>query len=407
MTDKSTSTPRSSHAAAPVAPQGRRGTGDGVLDTSADRLRLESLRFLRRFGLLSAAWSVLLAVTVPAVADPTTMWAGVGLAASWAVVSQFVDNPRGWWAGWIVTAVALEWTGPLAGTQGWSLSGGAVLIVLFGVVLSGRRRYVAAATVLLVAAGLVRPLLGYGWPTSRAVNTAMFIIFGAVALTWLIRGIERVVVDRDRLQMQLLDARTTAARATERAEAGARLHDTVLQHLTAVAHTTDVASARRHAGRASNELRQFLRTDLEDDGSLRQQLQAAVTRAADGVDISVSVAGDRTADERDRLVVAATAEAVRNAVRHGQPPVRVHAELPRPDRGDTVVWIVDQGQGFDVHEIPEDRLGVRASIIGRMERAGGSAQLVVDGTTEWELRLPQSGGADVPTQVVPPTPPPG
>lgn len=388
MSDESASTARSAAAAAPVAPPGQRGAGVGMLDNSTDRLRLESLRFLRRFGLLSAAWSLLLALTVPTVTDPTTMWIGVGIAAAWAAASQFVDHPRRWWAGWLATAIVLEWTGPLAGTQGWSLTGGAVLIVLFGVVLSGKRRNVAAATAVLVLTGLARPLLGYGWPTARAVNTAMFIIFGAVALTWLIRGIERVVVDRDRLQAQLLHARTTAARATERAEAGARLHDTVLQHLTAVTHAPDVSAARRHAGRASNELRQFLRTDLEDAGSLRQQLQAAVTTAADGVDISVSVAGDRVAHDRDRLLVAATAEAVRNAVRHGQPPVRVHAELPRPDRGDTVVWVVDQGAGFDLEAIPDDRLGVRTSIIGRMQRAGGSAQVVVDGTTEWELRLP-------------------
>lgn len=355
---------------------------------SVARLRLESLHFLRRFGLLSAAWSLLLAATAPKVANPTALWMGVGAATAWAVGSQWVARPRVWWAGWFAAVVVLEWTGPLAGTDGWSVTGGGVLLVVFGVVLSGRRDWIVAATAALVAVGLLRPVIGLGWPSSRAITTAMFVVFGTVALTWLIERIERVVRDRDRLQAQLLAARTQAARATERAEAGARLHDTVLQHLTAVTHAEDIEDARRNAGRASNELRQFLRADLAPDTSLRTMLQEAVTNAADGVAISVSVVGDRDADDRARLLVAATGEAVRNAVRHGRPPIRVHAEVPRRDDLDTVVWVVDQGSGFDLDALPADRLGVRSSIVGRLERAGGTAILDVGETTEWELRLP-------------------
>ncbi|HKJ54850.1 MAG TPA: hypothetical protein VJ978_02585, partial [Nitriliruptoraceae bacterium] len=202
----------------------------GIERQSADRLRLESLRFLRRFGLLSATWSVLLAATAPTVADPTILWVGVAAAGAWAIASQWVTRPRAWWIGWVVATVVLEWTGPLAGTDGWSVTGGAVVIVLFGVALSGSRRRVALTTTGLVLTGLVRPFIGHGWPIGRAATAALFIMFGAIAMTWLIRAIERVVVERDRLQAQLLDARTEAARANERAEAGARLHDTVLQH---------------------------------------------------------------------------------------------------------------------------------------------------------------------------------
>jgi signal transduction histidine kinase len=37
--------------------------------------------------------------------------------------------------------------------------------------------------------------------------------------------------------------------------------------------------------------------------------------------------------------------------------------------------ITDQGAGFDMTAIPADRLGVRASIIDRIEAVGGSAQI--------------------------------
>jgi signal transduction histidine kinase len=37
--------------------------------------------------------------------------------------------------------------------------------------------------------------------------------------------------------------------------------------------------------------------------------------------------------------------------------------------------IVDSGSGFDPHEIGDDRLGVRASIIQRVEAVGGYARV--------------------------------
>jgi signal transduction histidine kinase len=49
----------------------------------------------------------------------------------------------------------------------------------------------------------------------------------------------------------------------------------------------------------------------------------------------------------------------------------------------------DRGPGFDLARVPLDRQGVRESIIGRMERAGGSAEIrsVPDGGTEVGLTV--------------------
>jgi signal transduction histidine kinase len=37
------------------------------------------------------------------------------------------------------------------------------------------------------------------------------------------------------------------------------------------------------------------------------------------------------------------------------------------------VFVRDRGDGFDPDRMPEDRRGVRESIVGRMERHGGKA----------------------------------
>jgi signal transduction histidine kinase len=52
------------------------------------------------------------------------------------------------------------------------------------------------------------------------------------------------------------------------------------------------------------------------------------------------------------------------------------------------VFVRDRGPGFDPQAVPDDRRGIRESIVGRMERNGGRAAITSssDGT-EVELVL--------------------
>ena len=71
--------------------------------------------------------------------------------------------------------------------------------------------------------------------------------------------------------------------------------------------------------------------------------------------------------------------------------VAVYAELS-PERSQ--VFVRDRGDGFDPDAVPADRRGVRESIIGRMERSGGTARIRSgNGGTEVELTIePEAGG---------------
>jgi signal transduction histidine kinase len=69
----------------------------------------------------------------------------------------------------------------------------------------------------------------------------------------------------------------------------------------------------------------------------------------------------------------AARQAMVNAAKHsGAPVISVYAEV-EPE--EVTVFIRDRGKGFVLDEIPEDRMGIRQSIIGRMERNGGSAKI--------------------------------
>jgi signal transduction histidine kinase len=91
--------------------------------------------------------------------------------------------------------------------------------------------------------------------------------------------------------------------------------------------------------------------------------------------------------------VAATREALTNAAKFAAEggDVRLYAEI---ENGAARVFVDDRGPGFDPEAVPGDRRGVRESIIGRMERHGGRAEIrsAPDSGTEVELEIPIEAG---------------
>lgn len=355
---------------------------------TTDALREAALRFLRRFGVVAAAWTTLLGLTVPdGVARPAVLWIGLAVLWAWALATQAITKPYVWWGGWFLVALGLELLGPLAGTGGSSLAGGASFLVLAGVALSLRRAWVAATVGVLAVVALLRPLVNDAWSIGGSISTVLLFVFGGLALTWLMEVVARAQAERDRLTRKLAAAEREAAVARERTEAAARLHDSVLQTLTAIGRTQDPADGARLARRAGQELRDFLRRANHgpDHHDLGDALRAAVTAAADGGAVGVSIIGEHHVDQASQALVDAAAEAVRNAVTHGQPPVRVLLE--RAD-DELVCWVADRGDGFDPAEVGDDRLGVRRSIVARLEAQGGSARLTTEHGCEWRLAVP-------------------
>jgi signal transduction histidine kinase/phage shock protein PspC (stress-responsive transcriptional regulator) len=200
-----------------------------------------------------------------------------------------------------------------------------------------------------------------------------------------------------RLGRNLANERAERIRSQERAELAAHLHDSVLQTLALMQKRADdpreVAALAR---RQERELRQWLAGDGRyTDG----RFAAALRRTAEEVEdvhravIDVVVVGDRALDERSEPVLGAVREALVNAARHAGDagPIRVYAEV---EEDAIEVFIRDRGRGFDLASVPADRRGVRESIIGRMERAGGAAEIrrIPDGGTEVSLsvRVPET-----------------
>jgi signal transduction histidine kinase len=109
---------------------------------------------------------------------------------------------------------------------------------------------------------------------------------------------------------------------------------------------------------------------------------------AHGVSLELVCVGDVPLDERLSALGQAAREAMVNAVKYGggAGSVSIYAEVVDDD---VTVYVRDRGPGFDLAEVPDDRRGVRDSIIGRMSRNGGEAIVrPMNGAgTQVELRM--------------------
>ncbi|KAA0935501.1 ATP-binding protein [Streptomyces apricus] len=249
----------------------------------------------------------------------------------------------------------------------------------------------SAAGVLLVAAGVsgIFVLQGSAAHLGSVLQAALAVLVGIALLAgpYLVR-----------MTQDLSEERLMRIRAQERAEVAAHVHDSVLHTLTLIQRNAENASEVRRLARAQErDLRNWLykpegtgKDEAEEPDTLAEAVKRSAAEVEDkhGVPLEVVVVGDCPLDDRIGAQMQAAREAMVNAAKYGGEggAVQVFAEV----EGRTVfVSVRDRGPGFDLDSIPADRMGVRESIIGRMERNGGTARLraVPDGGTEVELEM--------------------
>jgi signal transduction histidine kinase len=240
-----------------------------------------------------------------------------------------------------------------------------------------------AAGLALVVAGVLVMVSGSGsWEQTWLALLASVAVLGGVVLVLLPWALK--------FWRDLEAERAGRIRETERAEIAAHLHDSVLQTLALIQRRAgNEHDVVRLARAQERELRGWLFQDPgRESGQLSDRIKAVAAEVEDllGNAVEVVSVGDATMTEAHEALVQASREAMVNASRHGGGTVSVYLEA---SDGQAEVFIKDRGPGFDLGDVPADRLGVRESIIGRMKRHGGSAAILSTGNgTEVRLRLP-------------------
>jgi signal transduction histidine kinase/phage shock protein PspC (stress-responsive transcriptional regulator) len=264
---------------------------------------------------------------------------------------------------WRAEAGGKVWLAPFVARGGWP----ALIRVIVGLGLVG-----AAFGIVIAQEGHIGQL-----PEVMAMTTLALAGLAVVLAPWLHRS-----------RAALNQARAEKVRADARADMAAHLHDSVLQTLALIQrHADDPKAVQQLARRQERELRTWLYGDAGEKSTFKAALIAAGTEVEDerGIPVEIVVVGDCETSDAVQALVRAAREAMVNAAKHsGADKIDVYAEV---DEDTVEVFVRDRGVGFDLDGVGEDRMGVKGSIIDRMERHGGKAMVRSSRGDGTEIRL--------------------
>ena len=237
---------------------------------------------------------------------------------------------------------------------------------------------------LLPAGGAAVPLL--------AVLDAMYaVILGSVVLI-IVTMLRQAAESVDGAQEAALQRYDLAARqhATEieRVKVDALVHDSVLTTLLSAAAAGSPEEEALAARMARDAVKRLDEAGAEGPRALEtvglpvlvRRLRAALTTFSAPFTVRVVDAGavELPVEAVDALYSAAV-QAMVNSMQHADEPGRSTARELRIRGIGTdgcVIEVVDDGVGFDRHDVPDERLGLRVSIEERISNAGGAAEIV-------------------------------
>ena len=196
-----------------------------------------------------------------------------------------------------------------------------------------------------------------------------------------------------RLLGDLDEERSMRIREDELARVSAHLHDSVLQSLVLIQRSDDPRRMANLARRQERELRAWLYGDapVGEPTTLHAAIEALTTEIENDHDtrIEAVIVGDQPLDDAARTLLAARREAIVNSAQHADVDrVDVFVEA---DDAELTGFVRDTGTGFDPATIRTGHRGISDSIIGRVERIGGTATITSQPGvgTEVELCIPR------------------
>jgi len=245
--------------------------------------------------------------------------------------------------------------------------------------------YLIAISLVIVP---IRIVADGGGDVSLALEFAFFNLTVCAVLTAVaivaIGAARNVDVATAAARTSSIRAAALTARAEEQATLDALVHDHVVATIFAAAGAgrNDSEATRVHAAHTLARL-----GELRDGGASVPELihpdyfvQGLATSISDTSDtVELIATGERTSPIPSAVasaLIESTVEAVRNSVAHASTdsaPVHRAVEVSLTSRR-VRITIADDGRGFDLGTVPDSRLGITVSILGRINAlAGGRA----------------------------------
>lgn len=228
---------------------------------------------------------------------------------------------------------------------------------------------------------------GGGVTTVQAALDSVYAIILGGAITIITAILRSAASSVDRAQATALERYGHAVRQhateAERVQVDAIVHDSVLTtFLSAARADTPEAKelASRMAGNAIGYLRDAVSVVPVGDADVALSVLAnRIADAASALSEPFTVETDRAGESPVPVAVAeavysAAVQAMVNSLQHAGPGTERWASV-RYEGGSVVVEVGDRGVGFDPQIVPQERLGVRVSILERVSSVGGVARV--------------------------------
>ena len=269
------------------------------------------------------------------------------------------------------------------------------------------------AAVYLVVASAVYAISGFvtndgGTTREQAILEAGYSILLGGAILVIIAMLRQASTTVDRAQAAAFESYAEAVRQhateVERVQVDSIVHDSVLTTLLSAARATTPEAKALAAGMAANAI-----------GYLRQ---AALIGPVEGATVSLASVARQVASSAqavgarfdvrlsgltDLAMPLAAAEAVQSAATQAMVNSVQHAgaasrwlEIRGTGPAGVIIEVGDDGAGFVADEVPTERLGLRVSIVDRVMKAGGHAEVDTqpgEGTVV-TIRWPARGGGE-------------
>jgi signal transduction histidine kinase len=231
---------------------------------------------------------------------------------------------------------------------------------------------------------------GFAVPVALDVSFALILGGILVALGWVFRTVA-ANVDTARAQAVSSYAAAAAAEATEqeRVAVGALMHDSVLAAPIAVERAQSPRERTLAVGMAREALTRLANAERDagmgseapvDVDSIAREIEASAVELGHPVRVELTRgAGEiRLPGVVARALALAAAQAIANAIQHADAAGLRVSVTCASEPVQVAVLVRDSGPGFDPAAVPDDRLGISASIVTRVAAVGGRARIASD-----------------------------
>jgi signal transduction histidine kinase len=208
------------------------------------------------------------------------------------------------------------------------------------------------------------------------------------------RGAKRADVANSMAIESAIEQARIDAVERERQRLDALIHDRVLNTLL-LSGKAETAAERKSAVKLAENAILSLQEALVEPRStpsvtplgLFRALRKAALQLLPVIEVRTMGGGsEEISAEKAQAITQATLQAIDNAARHAS-ATSFELVMDSPVTGAIEIVVRDNGSGFRLDKLPKDRIGLRTSVIARMEAIGGYAKISSAGDRGTEIKL--------------------